>query len=63
MCRHPKTTQELRHYSSSDADCWDDCLLPRPRGGRRKIPTWYDDLQRGDAYDRSWKDYRTTQWR
>jgi len=59
--RHPKTTQELRHFFGDQAERRDDPDIPQPRRKRRYIPTAWDDIW--VESERCWKSYRRTQWR
>ena len=52
--RHPRTTQERR--ASLDGYC-------RPRRNIHNLPSAWEDIPRGDLYDRCWKRFRKTQYK
>lgn len=56
--RKPRTTQENRLA----CDVGDEYKVPI-RAKRKNLPTWYDDLPRGDWNIKNWKRYRGTQYK
>ena len=59
--RHPRTTQELRHWYGTEADRAEEPETPRIRCRRHRLRTAWDDIW--VESQRSWKAYRKTQWR
>lgn len=55
--RHPRTTPTLRAAVAAE-----QMGLPL-RGRSRDVPTAWDDINRADFHDRSWKRHRRTQWK
>lgn len=61
--RSPKTTQERRELSHWEVDEDIHDYKIKVRKDRNELPTHWDDLYRQSRRDRSWKNYRKTQWK
>ncbi len=61
MFRHPRTAQERRMALVADPD--DALALPRPRRTGLHLPSAWDDLYPKARRNRSWKQFRKTQYK
>jgi hypothetical protein len=62
--RHIKTTNERRQwYACMDWKKEYPDIRVRWRRSSKHLPNYYDEAMRSDGEDRSWKNYRLTQYR
>ena len=54
VIRHPKTTQEAREAELIDLDEYE--VKYRKKRNQKTLPNDYDDIDKSDYNDKSWKD-------
>lgn len=65
-CRHPRTFSEVRVAEGLKADCTELLALGvymHPRRDAHSLPSAWSDEEKSRVTDRSWKQFRPTQWR